>query len=580
MNLNIYSGRSFLVPSQYPLFPWILTDFSSPELDLNNPSVYRDLSKPVGALTKKRLDDIMKRYEEMKNIGMKPYFYGNGPVFPLSVFQYLIRMEPFTSMHIQIQGGRFDHAARLFTKISDTSRQIREQDGDFRELIPEFFFMTEFLENTNGFDPGKTDKNQLGDVILPEWCHENKFEFIYKHRKALESLFVSENINQWIDLIWGVKQKSLEDYNVYKQEMYPTYKTQSYPSKKTKDRVELRSFLDHMGQIPPQIFDNLHPKRKPLKPKPTLITQMLIKDHLDQLVSANIEIVNEECYLRFLTIQNEFCELIYDLNQLQTDGCSSPKSFTQQKISEVMLDDPLPVVFGRKLIYCAENQQNKINLTKFDNQTLSNMEIPSRISTMTLDDNYIICAGEDSKVYISKIDSKKKGAAISFSGEVTCIGFSSCFDLLVGATTDSALIFWSLSRQTNARIVELNQITVLSIIVTPSFGFVLVHARMAVGGVLKYSLILFSVNGEKIREIETKHLVCLCPWSSRDGFDYVLCADTTGNIYNFEAFWLNFPKDPIAHCGDTVLSIGMTKLAPAAISVTNAGKIFAFPVKI
>ena len=36
--------------TQYPVFPWVLADYSSHELDLTDPGVYRDLSKPMGAL--------------------------------------------------------------------------------------------------------------------------------------------------------------------------------------------------------------------------------------------------------------------------------------------------------------------------------------------------------------------------------------------------------------------------------------------------------------------------------------------------------------------------------------------------
>lgn len=34
-------------------FPWILQDYTSEELDLNNPSVFRDLSKPIGVVNDK-----------------------------------------------------------------------------------------------------------------------------------------------------------------------------------------------------------------------------------------------------------------------------------------------------------------------------------------------------------------------------------------------------------------------------------------------------------------------------------------------------------------------------------------------
>lgn len=41
--------------TQYPVFPWIIADYSSATLDLTNPKTFRDLSKPIGALNPERL---------------------------------------------------------------------------------------------------------------------------------------------------------------------------------------------------------------------------------------------------------------------------------------------------------------------------------------------------------------------------------------------------------------------------------------------------------------------------------------------------------------------------------------------
>lgn len=58
MILNTLAGRSYNDLTQYPVFPWVLADYSSETLDLNKSSSYRDLSKPVGALDPKRLEVI------------------------------------------------------------------------------------------------------------------------------------------------------------------------------------------------------------------------------------------------------------------------------------------------------------------------------------------------------------------------------------------------------------------------------------------------------------------------------------------------------------------------------------------
>lgn len=50
-----------LVP-QYPVMPWVLSDYSSAALDLSDPATFRDLSRPVGALNPRRLDMLRERY--------------------------------------------------------------------------------------------------------------------------------------------------------------------------------------------------------------------------------------------------------------------------------------------------------------------------------------------------------------------------------------------------------------------------------------------------------------------------------------------------------------------------------------
>lgn len=41
--------------TQYPVFPWVVADYSSDNLDLKNPKTFRDLTKPIGALNSERL---------------------------------------------------------------------------------------------------------------------------------------------------------------------------------------------------------------------------------------------------------------------------------------------------------------------------------------------------------------------------------------------------------------------------------------------------------------------------------------------------------------------------------------------
>ena len=69
MALNRMAGRSFNDLTQYPVFPWVRADYSSETVDLSDSRVYRDLSKPVGALNPDRLAQLLERYKELGLFG-------------------------------------------------------------------------------------------------------------------------------------------------------------------------------------------------------------------------------------------------------------------------------------------------------------------------------------------------------------------------------------------------------------------------------------------------------------------------------------------------------------------------------
>lgn len=63
MHLNTLAGRSYNDLMQYPVFPWILADYDTEELDLSNPKTFRDFAKPMGAQSVDRLEQFQKRYK-------------------------------------------------------------------------------------------------------------------------------------------------------------------------------------------------------------------------------------------------------------------------------------------------------------------------------------------------------------------------------------------------------------------------------------------------------------------------------------------------------------------------------------
>ena len=69
--------------------------------------------------------------------------------------------------------------------------------------------------NLNHCSFGQIGDNVIDNVILPPWCHDCPEEFVRIMRSALESNYVSCHLNQWIDLIFGYKQRGEEAVNAY-----------------------------------------------------------------------------------------------------------------------------------------------------------------------------------------------------------------------------------------------------------------------------------------------------------------------------------------------------------------------------
>lgn len=187
----------------YFFFSWILSDYTSSTLNLEDERIYRDLSKPMGALGAERSKLFQARYHSWDDpSGIVPSFhYGTHYSSAATVLYYLIRLEPFTKYNLHLQGGKFDHADRLFYDLGHTWTSASSQGGmsDVKELIPEFFYLPDFLRNSNRFDLGEHQRGgYVDDVKLPPWCLNDPRIFVRLHRKALESPCVSANLHQWI----------------------------------------------------------------------------------------------------------------------------------------------------------------------------------------------------------------------------------------------------------------------------------------------------------------------------------------------------------------------------------------------
>jgi hypothetical protein len=155
-------------------------------------------------------------------------------------------------MHIKAQNGSFDVPSRIFASIPLAYDLAASMIADYRELIPEFFYDSSFLLNTNRFKLGELRDEIVDDVVLPPWAHQNAAEFVYMSRKALECEFVGQHMYRWIDLISGCKQIGqtlLEANNAFHRYLYENLGTVPSATDPEMDQ-EIETMLDSCGQIP------------------------------------------------------------------------------------------------------------------------------------------------------------------------------------------------------------------------------------------------------------------------------------------------------------------------------------------
>ena len=280
MLINIYANRSFHDVNQYPVFPWIITDYKSdvliPEKNI------RPLDTPMGMIaideeSKQRRQDYLDHWELSKEDDDEEgedshERYGSHYSTSLYMSYYLVRVFPFASVRIELQGNNFDDPNRLFNSIRASFNCSITQKSDVRELIPELFCMPEILLNNNDFNLGEikdTSEGNKGKMIkvegveMPKWCNNNPYDFIKRHRKILESYIVSSTINEWLNLIFGVKQKGAEAnkvHNLFNCQTYEDY--ESTFDKMSPDDQEMALRMLEFGITPNQVFRSPASQRK------------------------------------------------------------------------------------------------------------------------------------------------------------------------------------------------------------------------------------------------------------------------------------------------------------------------------
>ncbi|KAG7359797.1 Beige/BEACH domain containing protein [Nitzschia inconspicua] len=261
--LNSAAGRTVQDLSRYPVFPWVIADYSSAKLDLTKKETFRDLTKPIGALNEKRLEYFQQRLVSME--GMEdPFLYGTHYSAAGYVLYYLVRSMP--EHMLCLQNGKFDAPDRLFHSISQCYSCVLTNHADVKELTPEFFNPNndfDFLINARGLQLGATQNgDRVNDVTLPPWAKSPR-DFLKKNSKALESQVCTSMLPRWIDLVFGSKSRGEAAKDANNLFHYSAYlgpadlSAMSTPQERFQAELQATEF----GIVPDQLFVGPHPLR-------------------------------------------------------------------------------------------------------------------------------------------------------------------------------------------------------------------------------------------------------------------------------------------------------------------------------
>ncbi|XP_022116141.2 WD repeat and FYVE domain-containing protein 3 isoform X3 [Pieris rapae] len=456
MHLNTLAGRSYNDLMQYPVFPWILADYDSLELDLNDPATFRDLTKPMGAQSSDRLDQFRKRYKEWDDPHGEtpPYHYGTHYSSAMIVCSYLVRMEPFTQHFLRLQGGHFDLADRMFHSIKEAwNSASRHNMADVKELIPEFFYLPEFLENSNNFDLGSKQSGvALGDVVLPPWAKGDPREFIRVHRAALESDFVSHRLHHWIDLVFGYKQQgqpAVDACNVFHHLFYEgnvdIYNIDD-PLKKT----ATIGFINNFGQIPKQLFKKAHPSKKMSQRTSTIL------DPNNIIPSQGVITPPDKLFFHNLENLRPSLQPVKEVK-----GPVGQILYTEKAILAVEQNKVLmPPTYNKYVAWGFADHSLRVGHYDSDRAVFVCESVAQAageiVTCVCLSDKTLVTAGTSTVVTIWQYWARRRRLTVKtclygHEEAVTCLAASSAYNLVVSGSRDGLVIVWDAERGTFVR---------------------------------------------------------------------------------------------------------------------------------
>ncbi|KAK9824404.1 hypothetical protein WJX72_010051 [[Myrmecia] bisecta] len=186
LHLNRLAGRRWGDPGFHPILPWVLDMTAPPDAGIQDPETpcegWRDLTK-----TKWRLSKGDEQLDFTFATSDHPHHISDEALSELALCIYKARQLPKETL----------------TRVVRATFEPNEYPGSMQRLyawtpdecIPEFYS-----------DPAvfASSHPEMADLAVPAWASDAA-DFVRRHRAALESDRVSNNLHLWIDITFGYK---------------------------------------------------------------------------------------------------------------------------------------------------------------------------------------------------------------------------------------------------------------------------------------------------------------------------------------------------------------------------------------
>jgi WD40 repeat protein len=417
-------------------------DYSGDTLDLQDKSIYRDLAIPPSE----------KAFDLIRPI----------------VLSYLQQIQPFTRIS-------FDDVLRRFS-LDD----FLGHSQDAQETIREYFAMPEAVMSPS--------------FALPMWA-ESPFDFIYKHRKLLESQTVSQTLHFWIN-----QSPFAEDH----------------PKRATARRAP---FCTHLSQFSSSLIDIVHIE--------------IHENTSGKLVISVLTRAGISWRIR-LGWRNGLTDEV--LRQFSSPDFRHPLIDVTHKSSPQLPDVEFLISYQRSFLFTS---LNSVELQLAGQKIKTGL---NQVTCLAADGKWIVAGGDAWLAVFRDLEKVHDIQAYRDSVSTCCV--SQEFNVIVTGTNDGSLILWACDSAALIRAIELGRFRPVKILVSKYWGFIVSYCSEIVRGSLKPHIFVHSINGVLLRRAEIGAAVDFwCSWSSYDGFDYLFYSTDRGSKWNIcEIYRVTVPR--------------------------------------